>query len=111
MLAVRLDGGLDAARRMIECLRVFDFMANVGDSRSMITHPATSTHSGLSDQVRERAGVFDDSLRISVGTEDVVDLIRDLRQALATKAPTVVAPPRPARMPGPASSAIPLMTH
>ena len=88
MLAVRLDGGLDAARRMIERLRVFDFMANVGDSRSMITHPATSTHSGLSDQVRERAGVFDDSLRISVGTEDVEDLIRDLRQALSIWLPT-----------------------
>jgi O-acetylhomoserine (thiol)-lyase len=93
MLAVRLDGGPDAARRMIERLRVFDFLEDVGDSRSRITHPATSTHSGLSDQVRERAGVFDDSLRISVGTEDVGDLIRDLRQALATKAATVVVPP------------------
>ena len=106
MVAVRLDGGPDAARRMIERLRVFDFSANVGGSRSRITHPATSTHSGLSDPVRERAGVFDDSLRISVGTEDVGDLIRDLRQALATEAATVVVPPRLARLAGAASCAL-----
>jgi len=91
---------------MIERLRVFDFSANVGGSRSRITHPATSTHSGLSDPVRERAGVFDDGLRISVGTEDIGDLIRDLRQALATKAATVVAPPRLARLAGAASCAL-----
>jgi O-acetylhomoserine (thiol)-lyase len=89
---------------MIERLRVFDFTTNVGDSRSMITHPATSTHSGLCDEVRERAGVFHDSLRISVGTEDVGDLIRDLKQALATEAATVVVPPRLAQMSGAASS-------
>jgi len=105
MLAVRLDGGREAARRMIERLRVFDFVADVGDSRSRITHPATSTHSGLPDQVRERAGVFDDSLCISVGTEDVGDLIRDLRQALATKAAPVGCARKRERLPTHAGSA------
>jgi O-acetylhomoserine (thiol)-lyase len=106
ILAARLEGDLDAARRVIERLRVFDFIANVGDSRSMITHSATSTHSALRDQVRERAGVFDDSLHIAVGTEDVGDLIRDLKQALATEAAPVVVPTRLARLPGGASYAL-----
>jgi O-acetylhomoserine (thiol)-lyase len=57
-------------------------MVNVGDAKSLIVHPATSTHFGLPEEVKQKAGVFDDTLRISVGIENVNDLINDLSQAL-----------------------------
>jgi O-acetylhomoserine (thiol)-lyase len=67
---------------VLEKVRIFDYMVNVGDVKSMIVHPATSTHYGLPEEVKNKAGVFDDTLRISVGTEDANDLINDLSQAL-----------------------------
>jgi len=82
ILGVRLKGGLSAAKRVLEKVRIFDYMVNVGDVKSMIVHPATSTHYGLPEEVKNKAGVFGDTLRISVGTEDANDLINDLSQAL-----------------------------
>ena len=61
---------------------VFDYMVNVGDAKSLIVHPASSTHFSLDREAREKAGVFDDTLRLSIGIEDVEDLIADLDQAL-----------------------------
>lgn len=83
ILAVRLKGGLAAARRVLEKVRIFDYMVNVGDAKSLIVHPATSTHYGLPEAAKNQAGVYDDTLRLSVGIEDAQDLINDLRQALA----------------------------
>lgn len=83
ILGVRLKGGLAAAKRVLEKVRIFDYMVNVGDAKSLIVHPATSTHYGLPDEDKQKAGVFDDTLRLSVGIEDANDLINDLRQALA----------------------------
>ena len=57
-------------------------MVNVGDVKSLIVHPASSTHFGISSEEREKAGVHDDTLRLSIGIEDVQDLINDLKQAL-----------------------------
>lgn len=82
ILSVRLKGGISAAKRVLERVRIFDYMVNVGDAKSLIVHPATSTHFGLSQQEKEKAGVYDDTLRLSVGIEDAEDLIRDLEQAL-----------------------------
>lgn len=82
IVAVRVHGGLEAARRVLSRVRIFDYMVNVGDVKSLIIHPATSIQHGLSPEDQVRAGVFPDTLRISVGTEDAVDLIRDLDQAL-----------------------------
>jgi O-acetylhomoserine (thiol)-lyase len=64
-------------------------MVNVGDTKSLIVHPATSIHHGLPAEEQERAGVYEDTLRLSVGTEDVGDLIRDLDRALEGAAPPV----------------------
>lgn len=83
ILAVRLKGGLPAAKKVLERVRIFDYMVNVGDAKSLIVHPATSTHYGLPREAQENAGVYDDTLRLSVGIEDVNDLIGDLNQALA----------------------------
>lgn len=82
ILGVRVKGGLAAAKRVIKKVRIFDYMVNVGDVKSMIVHPATSTHYGLLEEVKQKAGVYDDTLRISVGTENIKDLINDLSQAL-----------------------------
>lgn len=83
ILSIRLKGGLDAAKQVINKVRIFDYMVNIGDAKSLIIHPATSTHFGQSVTERERAGVYDDTLRLSVGIEDAEDLIGDLTQALA----------------------------
>lgn len=82
ILTFRVRGGVEAARRVLERVRIWDFMVNLGDTKSMIVHPATSIHHGLSEEQQAEAGVYPDSLRLSVGTEDPEDLIRDLAQAL-----------------------------
>lgn len=82
ILGIRVKGGLDAAKRVLKKVRIFDYMVNVGDTKSMIVHPATSTHFGLPEEAKRKAGVYDDTLRISVGTENINDLIHDLDQAL-----------------------------
>jgi O-acetylhomoserine (thiol)-lyase len=82
ILGVRVRGGLAAAKQVLAKVRIFDYMVNVGDCKSLIVHPATSIHHGLPAEEQRRAGVFEDTLRISVGTEDAGDLIRDLAQAL-----------------------------
>jgi O-acetylhomoserine (thiol)-lyase len=82
ILGVRVRGGLTAAKRVLEKVRVFDYMVNVGDTKSLIVHPATSIHHGIPADEQRKAGVFEDTLRISVGTEDAGDLVQDLAQAL-----------------------------
>ncbi|WP_028708995.1 O-acetylhomoserine aminocarboxypropyltransferase/cysteine synthase family protein [Propionicicella superfundia] len=77
-----VKGGLAAARTFIEALQVFTFLANVGDSRSLALHPATVTHSQLSEEQQIAAGVRPEQIRLSVGTESVEDLLWDLDQAL-----------------------------
>ena len=78
----RVRGGVAGARRVLERVRIWDYMVNLGDTQSMIVHPATSIHHGLTGQQQEEAGVFPDTLRLSVGTEDPEDLVADLAQAL-----------------------------
>ena len=77
--------GRDVGRRFIESLQLASHLANVGDSRTLVIHPASTTHQQLSDEQLEAAGVPDDLIRISVGLEDVEDILWDLDQAL-TKA-------------------------
>lgn len=82
IMSIRLKGGLEAAKRVLERVRVFDYMVNVGDAKSLIVHSATSTHFGQNKEQREKAGVYEDTLRLSIGIEDAEDLIQDLKQAL-----------------------------
>jgi O-acetylhomoserine (thiol)-lyase len=82
ILSFRLKGGLAAAKKLIENVRLFDFMVNVGDAKSLIVHAATSTHFGQPPKVMEAAGVYEDTIRLSIGIEDACDLIADLDQAL-----------------------------
>ena len=82
IMSIRLKGGLNAAKKVLEEVKVFDYMVNVGDAKSLIVHSATSTHFGQTKAEREQAGVFDDTLRLSIGIEDAEDLIADLKGAL-----------------------------
>ncbi len=77
-----LRGGREAGRRFIDALQLWSHLANVGDSKSLVIHPASTTHSQLSDDELRKAGVEPGSVRLSVGLEDVADLTWDLDNAL-----------------------------
>jgi O-acetylhomoserine (thiol)-lyase len=81
-----IAGGLEAGRRFVDAVRLFSHLANIGDVRSLIIHPASTTNSGQTSVVRQAAGVGDGLLRLSVGIEDVADLIADLDRAFAAVA-------------------------
>jgi O-acetylhomoserine (thiol)-lyase len=77
-----LKGGREAGRRFIEALRVFSHLANVGDAKSLVIHPASTTHYRMSDEDLKRAGIGPGTVRLSVGLEDAEDLVEDLSRAL-----------------------------
>ena len=78
-----LKSGLDGGRKFIDALKLHSHVANIGDARSLAIHPASTTHSQLTAEERAAAGVTDDYVRLSVGIEDVEDIIADLEAALA----------------------------
>ncbi|MGH8163311.1 MAG: PLP-dependent transferase, partial [Rhodanobacteraceae bacterium] len=77
-----IRGGRDAGRRFIDALELWSHVANVGDTKSLVIHPASTTHSQLSDAEMLAAGVAPESIRLSVGLEDIDDLTWDLDNAL-----------------------------
>lgn len=83
ILAFHVEGGKQAAFRCVDALRLIDISNNLGDTKSLICHPATTTHQRLKPEERARLGIGDGLLRLSVGLEDVEDLIEDLTAALA----------------------------
>jgi O-succinylhomoserine sulfhydrylase len=82
ILAFEVDGGKAAAWRVIDQTRVMSITANLGDAKTTITHPATTTHGRLTPEQRAEAGISDGMLRVSVGFEAVDDLKRDLQRGL-----------------------------
>ncbi|MGO3884790.1 MAG: O-acetylhomoserine aminocarboxypropyltransferase/cysteine synthase family protein [Mycetocola sp.] len=83
VFAFTLAGGQEAAETVINALQLFSLMTHIGDVRSLVLHPPTTTHSRLAPEERAAAGIHDGLVRISVGIEDVDDLIADLSQAFA----------------------------
>ena len=79
-----LKGGYEAGVNLVSNLKLFSHLANVGDTRSLVIHPASTTHSQLDDAAKVRAGAGPDIVRLSIGIEDKEDLIADLEQALGT---------------------------
>lgn len=77
-----IKGGMAAGRRFIESLQLVSHLANVGDAKSLVIHPASTTHQQLSDEEKIACGVTDDMVRLSVGLEDIEDILWDLDQAL-----------------------------
>ncbi len=82
MLNFGVRGGRDAGRRLINSVRLFSLLANVGDAKSLIIHPASTTHEQLTDEQQVAAGVTPDLIRLSIGIEDLEDIIHDLDQAI-----------------------------
>ena len=83
ILGFGIKGGLPAAKKFIESVKLLSHLANIGDSKSLVIHPASTTHQQLTPAEQEATGVTADFIRISVGIEDVEDIIADLDQALA----------------------------
>jgi O-acetylhomoserine (thiol)-lyase len=77
-----LDGGREAGRRFIDALELWSHLANIGDAKSLVIHPASTTHSQLSDEELRLAGVEPESIRLSVGLEEIDDLLWDLDNGL-----------------------------
>jgi O-acetylhomoserine (thiol)-lyase len=81
-----VKGGYQAGVKLVEACELFSHLANVGDTRSLIIHPASTTHRQLSEEQRVAAGAGPEVVRLSVGLETVEDLVRDLDRALAASA-------------------------
>jgi len=82
IVTFRLDGGVEQVRRFVKALKVFLFAESLGGAESLACHPATMSHATLTPEERQKAGITDGTIRLSVGIEDVEDLIEDLEQAL-----------------------------
>jgi O-succinylhomoserine sulfhydrylase len=85
MVAFEVKGDKGAAFRAMNALQIFKISNNLGDAKSLTTHPATTTHQRLSPEARAELGIFDTSVRLSIGLEDPDDLMADLDQALGAK--------------------------
>ena len=83
ILGFGIKGGHGAAQRFIESVRLASHLANIGDAKTLVIHPASTTHSQLTTEELKAAGISDDYVRISVGLEDIDDILADLDQALA----------------------------
>src|SRR5699024_108107 len=86
VLAFDIAGGYDAAVAFVDSLELHSHVANIGDVRSLVIHPASTTHSQLDDQAQERAGVNPALVRLSVGLEGIDDIIGDLDKGFAAAA-------------------------
>jgi len=82
VVTFEVAGGKDGAFAVVDALRLVDLSNNLGDAKSLVTHPATTTHRRMSEQARAAAGITDGVIRLSVGLEDVADLLDDLDHAL-----------------------------
>jgi O-acetylhomoserine (thiol)-lyase len=82
VLTFGLKGGYEAGVKLVSNVKLLSHLANIGDTRSLIIHPASTTHSQLTDEQKSRAGAGPDVVRLSIGIEDVNDIIADLEQAL-----------------------------
>ncbi|HHW04147.1 MAG TPA: homocysteine synthase [Thermoanaerobacterales bacterium] len=78
-----IKGGLEAGKRFIESLKLFSHLANVGDAKSLVIHPASTTHQQLSPEEQLSAGVTPDMIRVSIGIEDIEDILEDLDRGLS----------------------------
>ena len=77
-----IKGGFDAGKKLINSLKLFSLLANIGDAKSLVIHPASTTHQQLSAEEQAATGVTPELVRLSVGIEDVRDIIADLDSAI-----------------------------
>ena len=91
-----IKGGFDAGRKLIDAVKLFSHVANIGDAKSLIIHPASTTHQQLTVAEQADTGVTPELVRLSVGIEDVRDIIADLAQAIETANGSTHPLPEPA---------------
>lgn len=84
MLSFGIKGGLEAGKKLIDNLKLFSHVANLGDTRSLVIHPASTTHQQLTSEQQIASGVLPELVRLSVGIEDIEDIVADLDQALTS---------------------------
>ena len=84
LVGIEVKGGVESGKKFIEALKMFYHVANIGDARSLAIHPATTTHSQLTEKELLAAGVTPGYVRLSIGIEHPDDIIADLKQALET---------------------------
>ena len=82
IVAFEIKGGIETGRRFLNNIKLASLSANLGDTRTIVTHPASTTHSKLSKEDRLEVGISDGLVRVSVGLEHIDDIINDLDQAL-----------------------------
>ncbi len=82
ILGFGIKGGLQAGKKLIDSVKLFSHLANIGDAKSLIIHPASTTHQQLSAEERQSTGVTDDFIRLSIGIEHIDDILADLDQAI-----------------------------
>jgi O-succinylhomoserine sulfhydrylase len=82
IVAFEIKGGIESGRKFLDKIKLCSLSANLGDTRSIVTHPASTTHSKLTEQERLAVSITDGLVRVSVGLETVQDVINDLKQAL-----------------------------
>ena len=82
IIAFEINGGIEAGRNFLNKIKMCSLSANLGDTRSIVTHPASTTHSSLAEDDRLEVGITDGLVRISIGLENVKDILNDLKQAL-----------------------------
>ena len=82
IVSFEIKGGVEAGRAFLDQLQLFSLTANLGDTRSIATHPASTTHSKLSPQERAEVGITDGIVRLSIGLENINDIWQDVEQAL-----------------------------
>jgi O-acetylhomoserine (thiol)-lyase len=81
MVVFGIKGGLEAGRQFVDSLKLFSHLANVGDAKSLVIHPASTTHSQLSEEQQRDGGLTPDLVRLSIGLENIDDIKEDLDQA------------------------------
>ncbi|MGC1472527.1 MAG: O-acetylhomoserine aminocarboxypropyltransferase/cysteine synthase family protein [Psychroserpens sp.] len=86
-----VEGGYESAKKIADTTKIFSLLANIGDTKSLIIHPASTTHQQLSDEAQETTGVTKDLIRLSVGIENIEDLKSDLKEAFDVVKKTVLA--------------------
>jgi O-acetylhomoserine (thiol)-lyase len=79
-MAFDIKGGLEAGKKFVEGLTLFSHVANIGDVRSLVIHPASTTHSQLGEEGLRGAGITSGTIRLSIGIEDIADIIADLQK-------------------------------
>jgi O-succinylhomoserine sulfhydrylase len=83
IVTVYLKGGKEEGAKFLNALNIFSLTANLGDARSIATHPSSTTHSKLSAEDKQQVGIKDNLIRFSVGLENITDLLEDIEQALS----------------------------